>query len=111
MSRKLRSTVPMLRSKRIPQIPETEAVKDKDEENKRRQKENFDRHHGARELSDLSPGDSVWLPDRKTEAVVGEEVAPIILCRDNSGRSHSQKQKKCYPHGEKVPPNTMYIEC
>ena len=43
---------------------------------KARQKRNFDSHHGARELSPLSPGDHVWLPQRESEGEVQEEVAP-----------------------------------
>ena len=43
---------------------------------KRRQKENFDRHHGARTLPTLSPGDKVWVPDQEAEGRVIEEVMP-----------------------------------
>ena len=44
----------------------------KDQKNKQRQKRKFDSHHGARELS--QSGDRVWVPERKSEAEVQEEV-------------------------------------
>ncbi len=85
----------------------------KDEENKRRKKENFDRHHGARELSDLSPGDSIWLPDQKTEAVVGEKkwlhnhvvITPGGVTRRNR-RDVIHMDRKV----ERVPPNTSSVD-
>ena len=45
----------------------------KDQKNKQRQKRKFDSHHGARELS--QSGDRGWVPERKSEAEVQEEVA------------------------------------
>ena len=39
-------------------------------------KRNFDSHHGARGLPPLHSGDRVWVPERKSEAEVQEEVAP-----------------------------------
>ena len=30
--------------------------------------------HGARDLSELVPGDTVWVPDRNSEATVLDEV-------------------------------------
>ena len=41
-----------------------------------KQNENFDSHHGVRELPPLAPGDTVWVPDRESEGTTREEVAP-----------------------------------
>ena len=76
MSRKLRTTVPITRKQRMPQVLDPVSVRARDEQIKARQKRNFDGHHGARELPPLIPGDTVWVPDRGTEARVKEEVAP-----------------------------------
>ena len=76
MSRKLRTVVPITCEQRKPQVPDTETLRAREEKLKAYQKQNFDRHHGARELPQLNPGDLTWLPDFQTEAVVVEEVAP-----------------------------------
>ena len=76
MCRMLRTTVPSTRSQRAPKIPEAALLRMKDEHLKTRQKENFDTHHGVRELPPLTPGDKVWVPDRETEGSMAEEVAP-----------------------------------
>ena len=76
MSGKLRTVVPISREQRKPQVPDTKAVRAREEKLKRDQKRNFDRHHGVRELPQVNPGDLIWLPDSQTEAVVENEVAP-----------------------------------
>ena len=53
------------------------ALKAREKQLKDNQKKHFDRHHGVRDLTQLMPGDLVWIPDRETEAVVEEEVAPL----------------------------------
>ena len=37
---------------------------------------NFDKRHGTRELSPLQQGNTVWIPDRHSSAMVTEETAP-----------------------------------
>ena len=76
MCRVLRSTVPTTCSQRTPKIPDKVALQEKEKEIKTRQKENFDRRHGARPLPALSPGDTVWVPDQQTQGMVGEEMMP-----------------------------------
>ena len=64
-----------------------------DKKNKARQKQDFDSRRGARELSPLRPGDSVWVPDRGAEAEVREEVAPRsyeVESEDGSFRRNRQ---------------------
>ena len=43
---------------------------EKDASLKARQKTNFDNRHLAKNLSDLSPGERVWLPDQIVEGTV-----------------------------------------
>ena len=76
MCRMLRTTVPSTRSQRAPKVPDTEQLQEKERELRRRQKSDFDRHHGARDLPPLSPGDTVWLPEREVEGTVEQEVGP-----------------------------------
>ena len=70
MSRKLRTTVPMLPELRKPAIVDPSLVAEA------RQKRNFDERHGTRELSLLLPGDTVWVTDRQSSATVTEKIAP-----------------------------------
>ena len=53
-----------------------------DESAKERQKQNFDSRKGAKELPCISPGDSVWVPDRNAQGQVMERVSPrsYMLC-------------------------------
>ena len=74
MSRMLRTTVPSTRKQRAPRVPDRASIRAKDQQLKTRQKRNFDSHHGVRELSPLSPGDTVWMPDRNSEAKVSSEA-------------------------------------
>ena len=76
MNRKLRTTVPMTREQRKPKVPDQTLVRAREEEIKRNLKRNYDRRYGVRKLPELNPGDAVWIPDRKEEGMVQEEVAP-----------------------------------
>ena len=76
MNRKLRTTVPITREMRKPMVPNVESLEHKEETQRAKQKHTFDQHYGVRELSQLIPGNTVWLPDREEEAIVDEEVAP-----------------------------------
>ena len=75
MNRKLRMMVPITREQRKPKVPDQQSLRAR-EEIKRNQKKNFDMRHRVRDLPDLEEGTVVWIPDRQTEAVVKEEVAP-----------------------------------
>ena len=74
MGRKLRTTVPTTRQQLIPNTPDRSLVRERDKQQKQRQEETFNRRHGARELPALVPGETVWVPDRSTEATVVDEV-------------------------------------
>ncbi len=76
MSRKLRTTLPTSREQRKPRVPDHQALRERDDRIKSAQKENHDRHHGVRDLPTLVPGDTIWMPDRNTEAEVVKEVQP-----------------------------------
>ena len=73
MGRKLKSTVPISESQLAPHIPEVETLKLRDDNVKTRQKNNFDSHHGSRNLPQLNPGDTVWVIDRKATGTVVRE--------------------------------------
>ena len=76
MGRKLRTTVPTTRKQMLPKIPHTKVVRERDYKQEQRQEKSFNTDRGARELPELSPGKTVWVPDRNSEAVVQEETNP-----------------------------------
>ena len=76
MSRRLRSTVPMVRSLREPQVPDKLSVSDKDSQVKCRQKQNYDDRHRVQDTEPLSIGDPVWLPDQEAEGQVVATSTP-----------------------------------
>ena len=76
MNRKLRTNVLSSREAWKPQVPDRKLVVEREEEQIRKQKGNFDRHHRALDLSLAYPGNLVWISDRKEQGTVGGEVAP-----------------------------------
>ena len=74
MSRRLRSNVPVAPAQLKPSVPDHKKVKAKDSMIKVRQERNFNQHHGARELSPLREGATVWLPDLRTQGIVNDRV-------------------------------------
>ena len=70
MGRKIRTQVPTVPAQLMPSWQ----LRDKDASLKARQKKNFDKRHFATNLSDLSPGERVWLPDRRVEGTVLDKV-------------------------------------
>ena len=75
MGRMLQSTVATTRSQRMPKLSDAKSLREKDEYLKNGQKVSFDANHSAKELLPLTPGESVWVPDREMEGRVGDEVA------------------------------------
>ena len=75
MCRKLRTTVPMSRDLRKPRVPDLTLVGKRDEKLNARQKENFDTRHGVKELAEMNPGDTVWIPDRNQAGEVTEQTS------------------------------------
>ena len=76
MCRTLRTTIPSSHKQRTPKIPDIGFLRKREEQLRARQKENFDSHHGVRDLPPLSEGTTVWIRDRESEGSVREEVAP-----------------------------------
>ena len=76
MNRALRTTVPTTREQRKPEVLSLNVVKERDALLKTRQKNNFNKHHGTRELPPLNTGQLVWLPESNVTANVGEQVSP-----------------------------------
>ena len=76
MGRKLRTTLPIIHKQLKPSLPKERVVREKERKLKERNKSNFDSRHGARELQPLQPGDTVWIPENKSEGTVVEQSNP-----------------------------------
>ena len=75
MSRKLRTTLPLVRKERIPKVPDIKVVQREDNEAKTKQKKNFNSHHGVYELPELYLRDTVWIKNHQAEGKVIQEIA------------------------------------
>ena len=76
MNRKLRTNVPSSREAQKPHVPNRKLVVEREEEQRLKQKVNFDQRHRAWNLSPALPGDVVWILDRREQEIVGDEIAP-----------------------------------
>ena len=74
MARKLRTNVPMTRGSLKPAVPDPTLLRGREEQYRNRVQSNYDQHHGVRDLEPLSPGQTVWIPDRGEEAHVVQEA-------------------------------------
>ena len=70
MSRRLRTTLPMLESQLQPSVPEYSVVHEKETANIKR---NFDVRHRANILDPLLPGQQVWISGRRDSGVIVEQ--------------------------------------
>ena len=71
------TSVSTTRESRKPQVPDEEVVRERDKLLKVKQKENFNKQHGARAIPSFKTGQLVWLLNSETEAHVEEQVTPI----------------------------------
>ena len=76
MNRKLRTNILSFWKARKPVVPNRELLAAKEEELRQKQKMNFDRHHRARDLSPVLPGDLVRVRDRRERRTVGNQAGP-----------------------------------
>ena len=70
MGRRLRTTLPTTTSKLTSQWPDLTKLREKEAKLKTEQTKAYNRRHAVKELSDLSPGYRVYIPDHKENAVV-----------------------------------------
>lgn len=77
MGRRLRTTVPVLPAVLEPAIPDLQSLQCKEREKRWMDSRNYDRRHRVRNLSDMSPGDQVWITDtRSTGTVTSAHESP-----------------------------------
>ena len=70
MGRKLRSTLPLALEKLKPGLVNVEQLKKNEQTYKCQQTQNYSKRNRSIRLSDLSPAETVWLPEMSSPAVV-----------------------------------------
>ena len=65
MSRRLRTTVPVIPELLKPKLADMETLKEREQKYKEKMRSDFDRHHNAKELIPLAIGSQVWVPDQQ----------------------------------------------
>lgn len=70
MGRRLRTPLPTFPEALRPELPDLQALQRKEREQREKGARHFNLRHGARDLPELSPGDSVWISDARTEGTV-----------------------------------------
>ena len=116
MGRRLRTTVPITRKQLIPRIPDSTLVWKRDQQQKQRQERVFNSCHGARELPELVPGETVWVPDRGSEATVLEDVNQRSYEVETSEGIYRRNQRDIIPvsvqetPGVNAPPTSTRTE-
>ena len=76
MNRKLRTTLPMLPQDLKPKIPDYYKLQLSEDQQRCKQKQNFDRCHAAHSLIPLKEGMIVWIPDLNCSDKVVSQVGP-----------------------------------
>ena len=76
-NRKLASrNVPSSREAWKPYVPLRKLLVEREEELRLKEKVNFDWHQRPQDLLPALPGDLVWIPDRREQGTVGDEMTP-----------------------------------
>ena len=69
-----RTTVAVITGQLKPSVIDCQRFRDKGENNKKKQKRNFDSHHSVQELPILNAGSQVWNLDLQTKGTVQKDV-------------------------------------
>ena len=80
MGRRIRTTIPVITKQLIPKLPKKSLLRQKEENMRQRQKQNFDYRHNATVLKPFKQGESVWIPDCDTRGTVMEQNKTRSCC-------------------------------
>lgn len=88
MGRRLRTTLPVPAESLHPRTPDNQQLRVFESESRRKQKQDFDRHHGVRDLPLLDDDTDVWLVDLQRQGVVsGQADEPRSYWVQTNGES------------------------
>lgn len=111
MGRRLRTTLPTNPSKLIPQWPEFAKLCETEEKIKTKQVVNYNQRHAAKELRNLLPGDRVYVPNRRENAVVVSKTSePRSFLNETDGNAavrENRRQLTLNPKDTALPPRDL----
>ena len=96
MSRKLRTTIPMIQ-KKLSCLSKKSFVKEKEEKIRERQQKNFNNHHQARQLRPHHTGEHVYIPDNASEGTVVEEPSPRLYVVQTPNGTYKRNRRHLFP--------------
>ncbi|XP_012935766.1 uncharacterized protein LOC106011264 [Aplysia californica] len=103
MGRKIRTRVPIFPEKLVPKGGERQVFRKIDTAFRQRQKQDYDRRHCAKPMSDLSKGQPVWVKTpREAKATVIERSRDrsYLLKTDNGLKVHNRHQIRLRTEGD-----------
>ena len=100
MGRRLRTTLLTIPSKLIPQGPELPKLREMEEKIKTKQAVHYNQRHAAKELRNFIPGDHVYVPDRRENAVVVSKTPEprSYLIETDSNVAVKRKRRQLTPN-------------
>ena len=110
MGRRLKTRVPCLPESLLPQIPDMDLVRKREKDYREQSKFNYDRRHRVVAPEHLSPGDTVWIPDRAKEGTVlrRHEAPRSLIIKTSNGavlrRNQQMTRKLHFPSYHQTPP-------
>ena len=72
--RKIQTTLPLISESLVPTWPYIVTVREREENIKKRQKNNYDVRRGVKTLQHLESGDKVWIPDHKESGTIEKKL-------------------------------------
>nr|XP_010790875.1 PREDICTED: transmembrane protein 170B [Notothenia coriiceps] len=104
MGRRLRTPVPQHPSLLTPELPDSTVVAAKERERRAKDTANYNKRHRVRDLSQLTPGQPVWITDTKSQGtVVSSHSAPRSYIVDGPSGTIRRNRHHLVPFPETVP--------
>lgn len=104
MGRRLRTPVPQHPSLLTPELPDSTVVAAKERERRVKDTANFNKRHRVRDLSQLTPGQPVWITDTKSQGtVVSLHSAPRSYIVDGPSGTIRRNRHHLVPFPKTVP--------
>ena len=107
MGRRLRTPVPQHPSLLDPELPDSTVVAAKEREKRGKDTASFNNRHRVRDLSQLTPGQPVWITDTKSQGtVVSAHTAPRSYIVEGPSGTLRRNRHHLVPFPETVPHTT-----
>lgn len=97
-NRRLQTTLPIAKSQLEPKVDDKRKLEGKEEKRIEKQTTNYNKRHGVRNLSDLRPGEAVWITDRKsTGKIIDKADQPRSYIVQSGKRNYRRNRRHLIP--------------